>query len=59
MAQTGKHLPVMQETRVQPLGQEDGKNRHPSPVLLPGKLHGRRSLVGYGPWGGRESDMTE
>ena len=24
---------------------------HPTPVLLPGKSHGRRSLVGYSPWG--------
>ena len=24
---------------------------HPTPVLLPGKFHGRRSLVGYSPWG--------
>ena len=23
----------------------------PTPVLLPGKFHGQRSLVGYGPWG--------
>ena len=32
---------------------------HPTPVLLPGKSHGRRSLVGYSPWGRKESDMTE
>ena len=25
---------------------------HPTPVLLPGKSHGRRSLVGCSPWGG-------
>ena len=24
---------------------------HPTPVLLPGKSHGRRSLLGYSPWG--------
>ena len=24
---------------------------HPTPVLLPGKSYGRRSLVGYSPWG--------
>ena len=29
------------------------------PVLLPGKSHGRRSLVGYSPWGPEESDTTE
>ena len=32
---------------------------HPTPVLLPGKSHGRRSLVGCSPWGRKESDMTE
>ena len=32
---------------------------HPTPVLLPGKSHGRRSLVGCSPWGCAESDTTE
>ena len=32
---------------------------HPTPVLLPGKSHGRRSLVGCSPWGLWESDTTE
>ena len=32
---------------------------HPTPVLLPGKSHGRRSLVGCSPWGRKESHMTE
>ena len=32
---------------------------HPTPVLLPGKSHGRRTLVGCSPWGLEESDMTE
>ena len=32
---------------------------HPTPVLLPGKSHGRRSLVGYSPWGHKELDTTE
>ena len=32
---------------------------HPTPVLLPGKSHGGRSLVGCSPWGCTESDMTE
>ena len=30
-----------------------------TPGLLPGKSHGLRSLVGYSPWGHKESDMTE
>ena len=32
---------------------------HPTPVLLPGKAHGWRSLVGCSPWGRQESDTTE
>ena len=32
---------------------------HPTPVLLPGKSHGRRNLVGCSPWGIEESDTTE
>ena len=31
----------------------------PTPVFLPGESHGWRSLVGYSPWGRKESDMTE
>ena len=32
---------------------------HPTPVLLPGKSHGWRNLVGCSPWGREESDTTE
>ena len=32
---------------------------HPTPVLLPGKSHGRRSLVGCRLWSRTESDTTE
>ena len=31
----------------------------PTPVFLPGKSHGQRSLVGYSPWGRKESDTTK
>ena len=31
----------------------------PTPVFLPGKSQGWRSLVGYSPWGHKESDMTK
>ena len=31
----------------------------PTPIFLPGKFHGERSLMGYSPWGCKESDMTE
>ena len=35
------------------------KKWQPTPVLLPGKSHGQRSLVSYSPRGGRESDTVE
>ena len=61
VAQTVKNLPTMQETWVQSLGREDllEKKWQPTPVFLPGKSHGQRSLVGNSPWGHKESDMTE
>ena len=31
----------------------------PTPVFLPGEAHGQRSLVGYSPWGRKESDTTK
>ena len=31
----------------------------PTPVLLPGKSHGQRSLEGYNPWGHKELGTTE
>ena len=34
-------------------------NENPSRFSLPGKPHAQRSLVGYSPWGCKESDMTE
>ena len=35
------------------------RQRHPTPVLLPGKSHGQRSLVGCSSWGRYELDTTE
>ena len=35
------------------------RQRHPTPVLLPGKSHRRRSLVGCSPWDREKSDTTE
>ena len=45
----------MQKTQVWSLGWEDPQRRArlPTPVFLPGKSHGQRSLEGYGPWGCR------
>ena len=69
VAQMVKHLSTMRETRVWSLGQEDPlwvrkiwvrrRKWQSTPVLLPGKSHGQRSLVGYSPWGRKESDTTE
>ena len=35
------------------------RNWQLTPVFLPGESHGQRRLVGYSPWGHRESDTTE
>ena len=54
VAQSVKNLPAMQETtQVQPLGGGDPleKGMATTPVSLPGKSHGQRSLVGYSPCG--------
>ena len=61
VAQLVKNLPVIQETWVQSLGWEDPWRREwqPTPVFLSGESHGQRSLVGYSPWGPKESDTTE
>ena len=55
VVQIVKNLPAMWEIQVQSLGQEDSleKGWQPTPVFLPGKPHGQRSLVGYSPWSHR------
>ena len=55
------NLPAMQETQVQSLCwkyllEED---MAVAPVFLPREFHRQRSLVGYSPWGHKESDTTE
>ena len=59
-----KNLPTkreLQDTRVQSPGQEDpleeGMVAHSS--ILAWRIHGQRSLVGYSPWGDKDSDTTE
>ena len=61
VAQRVKRLPAMQETRFDPWVRKIRWRRkwQPTPVLLPGKSHGWRSLIGYSPWCHKESDMTE
>ena len=61
VAQWVKNLPAEQEIRVRSLGWEDPLERkwQPTPVSLPGKSHGQRSLVGCSPWGRKELGTTE
>ena len=63
VAQAVKRLPTMRETWVLSLGREFPipwrRKWQPTPVCLLGKSHGRRSLVGYSPWGRKDSDTTE
>ena len=59
----GKNPQAMQETQetqVPSLSWENALEEasEPPPVFLPGKSHGQRSLVGYSPWGHKESDPT-
>ena len=61
VAQTVTRLRIVWETWVRSLGQEILWRRkwQPTPVLLPGKSHGWRAVVGYSAWGRKESDTTE
>ena len=60
VAQSVKSLPAMQETQVQSLGWKDPleKEMATHSVFLPGEFHKQRRLVGYSPWGHKESDTT-
>ena len=60
-AQRLKHLPPMWETQVRSLGWEDPlkKEMATHSSTLAWRIPWRRSLVGYSPWGRKESDMTE
>ena len=61
VAQFVKNLPATQETRFDPwVGKTPWRRAwQPTPVFSPGESHGQRSLVGYSPRGGKESDMTQ
>ena len=44
----------------EPIGKEKRRMKwQRNPIFLPGEFHGQRSLVGYSPWGHKESDTTE
>ena len=55
-----KNLPVLKQTWFNLcVGKTPWRRKWlPTPVFLPGEFHGERSLVGYSPWGHKESDMT-
>ena len=60
-AVTITNLPAIQEIQVysmdwEKFGRREGQS---TPVFLLGEVHGQRSLVGYCPWGHKESDRTE
>ena len=61
VAQFVKNLPATQETGFDPwVGKIPWRRAwQPTPVFSPGESHGQRSLVGYSPRGGKESDMTQ
>ena len=61
LAQRVNKLPAMWETWVWSLVWEDPLEKEwpPTPVFLLGEAHRQRSLIGYSPWGRKESDMTE
>ena len=56
-----KRLPTVREMWVRSLGWEDPLEKEMAThySALAWKSHGRRSVIGYCPWGCRESDMTE
>ena len=58
-----KNLPTLQEMHAGSISGSgrppQNRKQQPTPIFLPGKLHGERSLAGYHPWGHKESDMTE
>ena len=56
-----KNLRAVQGSRFDPWVGKITRRRkwQPTSVFLPGEFHGWRNLVGYSPWGCKESDMTD
>ena len=59
VAQLVKNPPAMQEMQAPFLKIPWRRKRLPTPVFLPGKFHGQRTLAGHSSWGREESSMTE
>ena len=61
MAQTVKNLPTNEGDpgSIPGLERSPGERNDSIPVFLPGEFHVQRSLVGFSPWGHKESETTE
>ena len=66
MAQEVKNLPAMSPGSDRRHGSDPWvmkicwrRKWQPTPVSLPGKSHGQRSMASYSPWDHKESDRTE
>ena len=61
VAQSVESAHSVEDPGVQSPGQEDPLEKEVATprVFLPGRFHGQRNLVGYRPWGHKESDLTE
>ena len=55
---TGNRSGARDVSSISGLGRSPGVGNGNSPVFLPGKSHGQRSLTGYSPWGCKELDTT-
>ena len=56
-ANAGRHMRLVFDPSVRKIPW--GRAWQPTPVFLPEESHGQRSLVGYSPWGRKESDTIE
>ena len=58
VAQIVKNPPMIQRPGFNPWVRKSPwrRERLPTPVFLPGKFHGQRSLEDYSPWGSKELD---
>ena len=52
-------MPVDYEEYLRDMIYSPKRQWQPTPVFLPGKSHGQKSLAGYSPWGYTELDTTE
>ena len=56
----GKNLSAEDPVSISGSGRSPGEREWlPTSAFLPGKLDGQRSLLGYSPWGCKESDMSD